>query len=423
VLVQQAIFASGPRRQREGFHLVSRTSGLTKSDANLLLRRLPWCDALSPADRPATGTCYWQLDDESFCISRSMRLSEKHADGQPREHNAPQLLTHCLVVPRGVFAQFADNPFAVVSAVGAAGYLLSHEPAGGKLQPIRLAGRTPAVDHILLGNLAREFGPAVVAALVHEAIEHERLIVVGPQGESLVAGLMSVLPVELRRDFSFSIGLRPSLRRPVRIVAVPELSLQIERFARQCRYHLLNASELSEVDCAGDPWAALVQRTIDQADFRRLAGEVVSPTRSVAGYERSETQDGYACSASDLAFDESEGSSFQSQTAVATAPMRRAQVHHDLVREDSQAREMLEHLDDLVYDAIAGREGAFEELTGFWPEVLAEVEGEALVESREQYIRFALGLWNQGDSDGIQDPQRAMAALDVLCLLFPEGEF
>jgi hypothetical protein len=42
-----------------------------------------------------------------------------------------------------------------------------------------------------------------------------------------------------------------------------------------------------------------------------------------------------------------------------------------------------------------------------------------LEESREQYLRYALSIWEECvDADGVRDAGRAMRAMDVLCLLF-----
>jgi hypothetical protein len=83
------------------------------------------------------------------------------------------------------------------------------------------------------------------------------------------------------------------------------------------------------------------------------------------------------------------------------------------------AQEKLEHLDDVVFEALNGNEAAAGELQTLWPAVLSDL-GEALVaESREQYLRYALAIWEQCVStDGVRDPTRAVQALDVLCLLF-----
>ncbi|HTU24910.1 MAG TPA: hypothetical protein VMF30_05910 [Pirellulales bacterium] len=464
MLVQQAVFSAGHRRQREGFHLVGRSAGLSRVDAQLLVRRLPWCDALSPPGRTAAAIGYFELSDEMVCVSRTMRLSGGPVSRGLGAGEGAQLLTHCLVVPRVLFAWFANDPFAILRAVSASGYVLAHEPAGGKLQPIRLAGRGPVVDHILLENLRRHPGARQMAALVHEAVENPRLILVGARAEELLSGLVSLLPVEERTNYSFSIGLRPSLRRPVRIVAVPECTLQIERFAQQCRYKVLKAGSLAKVEFHDDAWATVVEQALDDGNYallaehvaagteaetpssgrqNRRAGERRSAVRTAAAHDGSWDANGHTAV---MTADDGEHNDAKTvaeepvgHQSIAARPARpakgtpapragaaernRGRLHHDVAANDPAALAMLEQLDDLVYEAIAGRPGAFEELTEFWPSALEQLQGEALVESREQYVRYALGLWSQGDSGGIQDPQRAMGALDVLCLLFPEGEF
>jgi hypothetical protein len=89
-----------------------------------------------------------------------------------------------------------------------------------------------------------------------------------------------------------------------------------------------------------------------------------------------------------------------------------------LAGSDSELLEKLEHLDDLVFDTIGGKQPAFDELTRLWPNLLAELPTEMLAESREQYLRYALSLWNSCHAEQVRDPQWAVAALDVLCVLF-----
>ncbi len=83
--------------------------------------------------------------------------------------------------------------------------------------------------------------------------------------------------------------------------------------------------------------------------------------------------------------------------------------------------EKLELLDDLVYDAISGRPGALEQLQTAWPEIKTEFGDQLLAESREQYLRYALTIWEGCvENDSIRNPTQAIQALDVLCLLFEE---
>ena len=80
--------------------------------------------------------------------------------------------------------------------------------------------------------------------------------------------------------------------------------------------------------------------------------------------------------------------------------------------------EKLEHLDDLVFDTIGGRQLALDELTRLWPRTFADLPEEILAESREQYLRYALSLWNSCHSENSRDPQWAITALDVLSVIF-----
>ena len=86
--------------------------------------------------------------------------------------------------------------------------------------------------------------------------------------------------------------------------------------------------------------------------------------------------------------------------------------------------EKLERLDDLVFGAIAESETLAEELRSFWPEVRAKLGEELIAESREQYLRYALSVWERfadpADPADAHRSERAIRALDVLCVLFDE---
>ena len=44
-----------------------------------------------------------------------------------------------------------------------------------------------------------------------------------------------------------------------------------------------------------------------------------------------------------------------------------------------------------------------------------------VAESREQYLRYALSIWETCvDAQGVHDARRSLQALDVLCVLFDE---
>ncbi len=84
--------------------------------------------------------------------------------------------------------------------------------------------------------------------------------------------------------------------------------------------------------------------------------------------------------------------------------------------------EKLEQLDDLVYEAISGKADSLAAPRTAWPNMLSELGDDLLAESREQYLRYALSIWEEcADGDQIRQPGRAIQALDVLCLIFGDA--
>ena len=82
--------------------------------------------------------------------------------------------------------------------------------------------------------------------------------------------------------------------------------------------------------------------------------------------------------------------------------------------------EMLERIDDLVFAAISGDSTALGELEVLWPTVAGDLDPVLVEQSREQYLRCALSIWNECVDGQIRRPERAVAAIDVLCVLFEE---
>ena len=94
----------------------------------------------------------------------------------------------------------------------------------------------------------------------------------------------------------------------------------------------------------------------------------------------------------------------------------------ELNPQSPEVLEKLERLDDLVYEAISGRSDTVDQLRAAWPTLLAELGESLLAESREQYLRYAMSIWEECvNEDGIRDPSRAIQALDVLSILFSDA--
>jgi hypothetical protein len=91
-------------------------------------------------------------------------------------------------------------------------------------------------------------------------------------------------------------------------------------------------------------------------------------------------------------------------------------------RAHEPAVERLELLDDLVFEAIAGKPGALEQLQLRWPQTLAELGHEMVDESRSQYLRHAISVWQDCiEAEQMSNPRLAVAAIGVISILLKDN--
>ena len=50
----------------------------------------------------------------------------------------------------------------------------------------------------------------------------------------------------------------------------------------------------------------------------------------------------------------------------------------------------------------------------------AQLDPDVVEQSREQYLKCALSIWSECVDDQVHRPERAVAAIDVLCVLFED---
>lgn len=94
---------------------------------------------------------------------------------------------------------------------------------------------------------------------------------------------------------------------------------------------------------------------------------------------------------------------------------------YELGCRDPAVLEKLGELDDVVFEAIAGRAAAVERLQSLWPEVLRMVGDDLVVESREAYLRHAVEKWHEcAAADPVRNPKLAVTLMDVLAILLKE---
>ena len=428
--VEQAIFTSAKTDRSAGYQVVATSPGVSAADRRELTVFGPSHDSLIESGPEAVSLNFYPLPSGAFCISRTMAAGWEYSG-----RGGHRVYTHCLVVPAEVLRRFANNPFAVLwaaSATGAMEVLPEISPCLGQLD---LRGRTPTVDQSLLTRLVQRVGAAKLAQLVQSALASPCLAVDGPvPAEELIAGLINCLPMECRTAMSFSTGLKYSSRRRFRIVALPR--------DEAARRWLAHQSAVIALDLAGESpsggmlvhdWARLVGRALGSGRTALLADELSTdrpdfspgdlPALGMQLLEELETSVFHESEAvvrhGHAAHHRFAGSGETAAAATATVTHVHARPSQCLDPQSPEIVERLEELDDAVFDAVNGRLDSLDRLRTLWPELKKELGDDLLAESREQYVRYALTVWEEGvDQAEVRDPTAAVRALDVLCVLF-----
>jgi hypothetical protein len=483
-LIEQAIFTSAETDRSSGYQVVATSPGVSEADARELSVWGPSHDALLCSDPGAVSVNFHPLPSGAYNIGRTTLAGSEYS-GRRGARVYTQCL---IVSPDSLrrFANNPFALLKAASAGGSLRSYDEVPKRLKPLRLVgRAAVVDETLLNQLCRELGPAWLASLVqAALASSMIG----IAGGSEPEQVIAGLINCLPPECRTQFSFSTGLKLSSRRPFRVVAVPQNSSEQRRAKRLYDLTILDVSGGPPSEAAPtESWAQLVHRALksnrtsflnkhlsgSRSDFSpqdlpalglQLLEELdasslendpldVEPDSTDGGHGRagrSKATDGAGIqpgrrgkrkptgkSTSHPAGNETTGPNrrfrqdhephpgFQREPAAATATKNPIQVPSKTLHPDSpEVLEKLERLDDLVFGAIAEKESLAEELKSFWPSVRAEL-GEALTaESREQYLRYALSLWERfvdpADPTGTHRPERAIRALDVLCVLFDE---
>jgi hypothetical protein len=457
MLIEQALFASAPGDWCGGYRLVARSPGVEEDDARELAAWGPGNDCLLESGPDAVSINFFRLPSGAYGVSKTTPSLTKADD----EGDHPTS-THSLIIPAVVLGRFANNPFALLNAAFGQGLLRSYHcwPFSPKLEPFHLAGKAAAVDTALLASIRTDPGLTWFEALVDAAVSASSVaLATGPRRPRLIAALFNCLPVECRAEFSFSTGLKPSARRPFRVFCIADEPVEHRRLLRE---------EVSVLDLSGKPptnptprggWSRFVGSAIatgrleflahqlariregtDVADLNRIGDECLE---ALAGTSESQAPvdtggDDPSPSAVDssgsdpqreAALRRADGSHARHRSAVeaATTLHEAPEMAPDvdpwapsqtLSARSPAAVQVLEELDDAVFEAIAGRAEAMEKLKHLWPEVLQRLGKDEVEESRLQYLRHAMSVWQHCiEGDEIRNPELAVSAIDVISLL------
>jgi hypothetical protein len=467
--VEQAIFTSAKTDRSAGYQVIGHSPGVHQIDVRELAVWCPSHDSLLEQSAEAVSFNFHPLPSGAYCVSRTVPAGWEYSG-----RGGMRVYTHCLIAAPEVLAHFANNPFAVLQAALSAGAMQIRDPIPMRLEPLILSGGATPVDQSLLICLSAHPGPSAMAVLIQSALDAVCLAVAGePSPGELFAGLFSCLPPACRLEFSFSTGLKYTGRRPFRLIALSGDPSERRWIAHQNNVTVLELSGSNPLPSIPiDGWAQFIQRVLASGQTSFLAAQIskqrfdlrpedlpafglqlledldtatFSDSGETSAKTKNKDDNPDFCTSEwrdNLSTDDfggskdTDGKEKQIQQAHAAhrqfektriqpqTPSAHLAVDAPsalLKPESPETLEKLELLDDLVYDAISGRSGALEQLQTVWPALKSELDYQMLAESREQYLRFALTIWESCvDDNNIRNPAKAVQALDVLCLLFEE---
>ncbi|MFZ5832915.1 MAG: hypothetical protein ACOY3P_22740 [Planctomycetota bacterium] len=446
--VEQAVFTSARTQRAAGYHLVAQSGGVCEADARELAVWCPSHDSLLDDSPEAVSINFHPLPSGRYCVSRTTPAGWEYSG-----RGGHRVYTQCLLVPPETLRRFGNNPFSLLRAAMASGLMQVHDDVPQTLEPIGLPGRASPVDQALLARLAVAPGPEAMASLVQAALDNVCLAVCGGEatGAAVIAGLFSCLPPEVRTEFSFTTGLKFSSRRPFRLLAVSNDPSEQRWVAHHGGVSLLDLGAAVRVHAPLEGWARLVGRVLAlgraaflATQFGRHGNEVRLEELSALGLQWLEELEAEVCMRDEqrkrarAPVADDSCAALPGEPDAAGVPVTRGDAAHQPMAHAAMAAlpeapskslctqmpgvvAKLERLDDLVFEAISGDPDAMQDLQMVWPTLRREVEGALLDESREQYLRYALQLWEGCISGpGLRDPAQAVQALDVLCLLFDE---
>jgi len=470
--VEQAIFTSAVTDRSAGYQVVARSSGVCDADARELAVWCPSHDSLLDCGPEALSDNFHPLPSGAFCVSRTTPAGWEYSG-----RGGHRIYTHCLIIPPEALARFANNPFAVFRAAAAGGLFTVYEQIPARLEPLLLAGSSVPVDQNLLARLAANPGPKAMAHLVQAARGAACLALVGePSPADLMAGLLACLPPQCRTEFSLTTGLKFSSRRPFRLMALSDDPAEQRWLAHQSNVQVIDLGvEYDEDRAPLDGWSQLIGRVLatgrtsflaaqlpkrrfdlslgdlpalglqlledfeavqmksdhgaDRTKSLSLPADADLPDETTSG--GSDDDDAASELPSPTALRSSGGGKrlghaahrqFAGSTSAASPDPRTPGPAAVLEAHSPEVLEQLERLDDVVYEAINGRADALRELQRLWAEAVDRLGGDLLSESRAQYLRYALSLWDGHPTpDGVRNAERAVTALDVLSILFDQG--
>ena len=213
----QAIYTSLQRSGKDGYHLVSRSPGVSDADARALTAWSPSHGALIVDEANHVSVNIHPLSEGRLAISRTCEGPPEYSGRGGR-----QIYTHALLFDVTILSRAHLHPFSLFRDAMAMG-ILHYRPAPPPMLDEVELGRC----HSVTGMLDRFAGTLEIRP--EELADHKSRLLRGDRLELRHSGdrlrfaesLLNALPGDLVASLSLSTSLQPSSTRPFHICLTP----------------------------------------------------------------------------------------------------------------------------------------------------------------------------------------------------------
>lgn len=226
MFIEHAIHTSSQTIGNEGYQIVAASPGIGDLERSQLASWCPSHNGLLPNFIASGSISSFQLSDGHHWITRTWNAGNEYSN-----RGGYRLLTHCLRIPEAIFLNFANNPFAVMDAVVAGGYLDIDNEGMRDIKPFSLVGRARAFDAHRLSEWVETLGHHRIVDIVNTCCcSHRVAFVGGPEIQCWLASLINLFPVPSRGKISFCIGQQAVTSRPFQWMSAPNDNRLLRRW-------------------------------------------------------------------------------------------------------------------------------------------------------------------------------------------------
>ena len=212
--VEQAVFTSLPRQGKAGYHLVTRSPGVSDAEAGALATWCPSHGALVVDGANRASANFHPLPGGRFALARTCAGPAEYSGRGGR-----QLYTHVLIVEAAKLKRAGGHPIALYRDALALGHFRYRAEPPLRLEPVELSDVPRRAEPAAWSARARALGLPALEPLRDELLAG-RTLRAPHAGDrvALVECLIGLLPWEAVLTLSFATSLQPSVVRPFRLL-------------------------------------------------------------------------------------------------------------------------------------------------------------------------------------------------------------